>query len=139
MVLRTQTAGPHAAAEDSFALETRLTSRAAYGALLVLLREFYQPLEAALDALPGWERLTPAVDLRARRRAALIDDDLRELGADVPELRSESPPAPPAPPALPVLDSLGRPWAACMSWRDPRSVVGWWPARRAPRSGTTCR
>ena len=49
-----------------------------------MLRGFYRPLEGALAALPGWERLSPAVDLRAHCRAALIDDDLEVLGLVVP-------------------------------------------------------
>ena len=99
VVLRAQTAAAHAAAEDAFALDTRLASRGSYGALLALLSGFYRPLEAALAALPGWDRLTPAVDLPARSRAALIDDDLQALGLTIPvqALRHQ-----------PVLDSLAQ-------------------------------
>lgn len=101
-VLRTRTAAAHEAAEVAFDLPARLASRAGYADLLVLLRGFYRPLEAALAGLTGWDRLTPPVDLAARRRAALIGADLAALGVVVPA------PDRTQPHALPVLRSLAQ-------------------------------
>ena len=105
-MLRTRTAAAHEAAEVAFDLPARLASQAGYGELLVLLRVFYGPLEAALAALTGWDRLTPPVDLVARRRAALIDADLAALGIAVPAPDRTQPTT--TQPALPVLRSLAQ-------------------------------
>ena len=78
--LRRQTAAAHLQVEDAFALPTRLSSRDSYAVLLQALREFYLPLEAALAGLSGWDQLTPRIDPASRRRAAQLDDDLRDLG-----------------------------------------------------------
>ena len=96
-LLRAGTREAHAAGEAAFALSSRLTSRAAYAELLLNLEGFYGPLEAALAAVPGWYQLTPALDVRARGRAALLGDDLRHLGI----VAGERPVAPT--PALPSL------------------------------------
>ncbi|MCW2777690.1 MAG: hem oxygenase [Frankiales bacterium] len=104
-LLRTETRPAHAAAEQAFALEDRLRDVAAYGALLARLRDVYGPAEAALLGLRGWDRLTPVVDVAARQRAHLLDDDLAALSAHDAAL--------PRPrPVPPVLDSL----AAGLGW-----------------------
>ena len=78
--LRERTRQAHRKVERSFALDLRLVDREAYGALLTTLRSFYAPAEDALCALTGWDRLTPAIDIESRRRAALLDEDLGRLG-----------------------------------------------------------
>ncbi len=98
--LREQTRAAHVAAEESFALEARLASREAYADLLVALRGFYAPVEAALVAAEGWERLTPLLGVDNRCRAAWIDEDLAHLGRDVQGSPSELTP--------PVLGSLAQ-------------------------------
>ncbi len=80
--LREQTRAAHVAAELAFALDERLTGRGTYAALLLALRGFYRPLETALVDVPGWDRLSPVVDVRARCRAARLDEDLGRLGWD---------------------------------------------------------
>ena len=76
--LRTATAQAHDDVERAFDLDARLTGREAYTALLVRLHGFYGPVEQALGA---WDGRLPSVYLPARRRAALLDDDLCALGA----------------------------------------------------------
>ena len=95
LALRRQTAAAHLQVEDVFALPTRLSSRDSYAALLHALRAFYVPLEAALTALVGWDQLTPRIDLTSRRRAAQLDDDLRDLGAGASGWRETGQPAVP--------------------------------------------
>lgn len=80
--LRESTSAAHAAVEAAFALERRLASRDAYNDLLIALRGFYQPVEAALMMVPGWEQLSPPVDVRARCRATLLDNDLGRIDWD---------------------------------------------------------
>jgi heme oxygenase len=82
-VLRERTRVAHADCERAFALDRRLADRAAYGALLVLLRDFYLPVENALATVVGWDRLTPAINIRSRRRAELIETDLAALDGTV--------------------------------------------------------
>ncbi len=77
--LRLRTRDAHVAAEAGFDLDGRLVDRAAYGLLLELLRGFYGPLEQALEDVTGWRDLDPPVDVAARRRAHLLDDDLDRL------------------------------------------------------------
>ncbi len=96
--LREQTRAAHVAAEAAFALEARLVTREAYADLLVALRGFYAPVEAALVTVEGWERLTPPLEVGARCRAAWIDEDLARLGRDVR--------APASAPTPPVTGSL---------------------------------
>jgi heme oxygenase len=78
--LRRRTRNAHRAVEQLFDLDRRLASRVSYGQLLLALRRFYRPVEDALDQLVGWHAMTPPIDIRARRRSALIDDDLDVLG-----------------------------------------------------------
>jgi heme oxygenase len=80
VTLRERTRDLHTAAEAVFDLERRLVDRGTYAALLMLLRNFYGPAEDALATVAGWERLRPAIDVGVRRRAALLDDDLAQLG-----------------------------------------------------------
>ena len=101
--LRLQTAEQHLAVEAAFALPAQLADRASYAALLGLLRGFYAPLETALGALTGWDRLTPPIDLAARQRARLIDDDLRALGLGAPPTQPTRQPV-----HWPELDSLAQ-------------------------------
>ena len=77
--LRERTRPAHRRVERSFALDLRLVDQNTYGALLLTLRGFYAPAEEALCALTGWDRLTPAIDIDSRRRAALLDEDLGRL------------------------------------------------------------
>lgn len=92
--LRERTAAAHVAAEAAFALDVRLASREAYTELLVALRGFYRPVEAALVSVDGWEGLTPSVDVAARCRAARLDEDLARLGWDERKpARAMTPPA----------------------------------------------
>lgn len=90
--LRAVTTPAHEDVERAFDLDARLTSRQAYAALLVRLRGFYGPVEQALGA---WAGALPGVDVTARRRAALLDDDLADLGAS-----AHGPPV--DPPGLPT-------------------------------------
>jgi diguanylate cyclase (GGDEF)-like protein len=78
--LRARTRVAHQAVEGALALDQALADRRAYGHLLAALRGFYAPLEVALENVTGWDDLTPPIDLRRRRRAALLDDDVRRLG-----------------------------------------------------------
>ena len=82
--LREATAQAHDAAATSFALDARLERRDAYADLLLCLREFSVPVEAALLTVAGWRRLAPVVEIGSRCRAALLDGDLRSLGIAVP-------------------------------------------------------
>ncbi len=84
-LLRDRTRDAHMAAESAFALETRLCDRSAYAGLLRDLRGFYRPVEAALWAIDELEELTTSRDIATRRRARLIDEDLRRLGAPLAE------------------------------------------------------
>jgi heme oxygenase len=82
--LRVRTRDAHVAAEAAFGLNARLADLGAYGELLVALRAFYGAAEDALGTVDGWGRLTPPVDVRSRRRAALLDADLCQLGMTAP-------------------------------------------------------
>jgi heme oxygenase len=90
--LREATAQAHDTAATSFALDARLGSRDAYADLLLCLREFYGPVEAALLMVAGWRRLTPAVEIRSRCRATLLEDDLRSLDIAIPRAATASAP-----------------------------------------------
>jgi len=101
-LLRARTRRAHAAAEVSFSLETRLASFAAYGALLIALRDFYLGLEIRLRAVAGWDRLSPAIDVDSRCRAVLLNHDLQRMGLSVQSASAE------ASLPLPQLDSMGQ-------------------------------
>lgn len=79
--LRTATTQAHVDVELAFDLDARLASRQAYAALLARLHGFYGPVEQALEA---WTGRLAGVDVAARRRAALLDDDLAALGVTAP-------------------------------------------------------
>jgi heme oxygenase len=100
-LLRDRTRRAHAAVEVSFSLEARLASFAAYGALLIALRELYSGMELRLRAVAGWDRLSPAVDIESRCRTALLDDDLLRMGLFVQSAGAQ------ASLPLPQLDSMG--------------------------------
>jgi heme oxygenase len=102
VLLRERTRPAHAAAETSFSLETRLASLAAYGVLLIALREFYMEMEIRLRAVAGWDRLSPAIDVASRCRTVLLDHDLGKMGLSVRAAGVE------VLPPLPQLDSMGR-------------------------------
>jgi heme oxygenase (biliverdin-IX-beta and delta-forming) len=91
--LRQETAASHRALEARVDIEARLRSIDAYAALLGALHPFYQMLEELLARCDGWERLEPPVDLRVRRKAHLLADDLRALG-------NQPAPGEPVPPRL---------------------------------------
>jgi heme oxygenase len=78
--LRRSTRTVHAGTEAAFALDHWLSDRETYAALLNLLRAFHFAVEAALRGLDGWDELTPSINLRSRRRAFRIDQDLASLG-----------------------------------------------------------
>lgn len=102
--LRERTRVEHSNVERSFALDRRLVDRETYGALLTTLRSFYAPVEDALCALTGWDRLTPAIDIGSRRRASLLDEDLGRLGVVATAADLGGTPAPAH--ELPELDRL---------------------------------
>lgn len=83
-LLRVETRDEHMALEVAFGSDARLEDVATYGRLLTTLRGFYAPLEDALAGVEGWADLTPPIDVSARRRTALIDQDLAQLGLPVP-------------------------------------------------------
>jgi heme oxygenase len=78
--LRTSSRSAHIAVEEAFDLDVRLADLRTYAHLLGVLRDVYGAAEDALGMLDGWESLTPSIDPRSRRRAALLDRDLDELG-----------------------------------------------------------
>ena len=82
--LRASTRTVHAHTEDTFELDRWLTDRDSYAALLSLLWGFHTAAESALGRIDGWEALTPRIDLRLRRRAYRIEQDLGELGRPRP-------------------------------------------------------
>jgi len=75
-VLRERTREAHVRAEACFALDRRLLDRSTYRELLLSLRAYHRPVEAALAVVDGWERLEPAIDPEAYRRTNLLDEDL---------------------------------------------------------------
>jgi heme oxygenase len=89
--LHEETRDDHVAVEAAFALESRLAGYEAYGGLLLALRGFYRPVEAALGAVVGWNELNPTVDIASRRRADLLDEDLDRLRIEIPAGRVGAP------------------------------------------------
>lgn len=89
--LRDGTRKEHVAVEAAFALDSKLGSCEAYGGLLLALRGFYRPVESALGAVQGWKELTPSIDIAARRRADLLDEDLDSLRIEIPAGRAGTP------------------------------------------------
>lgn len=83
-VVRAQTQPAHQAAEDRFALSSRLVDLASYGALLVCLHGFYRRTEQALVRLSLWAELSPTLDIAGRVRVPLLERDLAALGLGVP-------------------------------------------------------
>jgi len=79
--LREETAPAHRALEARVDLDSRLASLESFAALLAALCPFYRMLEGLLARCPGWERLDPPVDLRARRKTHLLTGDLHALGS----------------------------------------------------------
>jgi heme oxygenase (biliverdin-IX-beta and delta-forming) len=79
--LRSETQALHASAEGSIAAAVRLHDVDGYARLLRSLHPLYASIEAQLAAFPDWSTLEPPLDLVRRRRAHLIDADLRALGA----------------------------------------------------------
>jgi heme oxygenase len=122
--LRDETRADHVAVEAAFALESRLGGHESYGALLLALRGFYRPVEAALGAVAGWGDLNPAVDIASRRRADLLDDDLNALRIKIPV----GPVDPPAPDL--VLDSVAQ-GLGCIYVLEGSALGGQIVARRA--------
>jgi heme oxygenase len=82
--LRASTRTVHAHTEETFELDRWVADRAAYADLLTLMWGFHTAAESALAGIDGWEQLTPSIDLRARRRAFRIAQDLHELGRPWP-------------------------------------------------------
>jgi heme oxygenase len=82
--LRASTRAVHVHAEETFELDRWLSNRAAYADLLTLMWGFHAAAESALARIDGWEGLTPSIDLRQRRRAFRIEQDLDELGRPRP-------------------------------------------------------
>jgi heme oxygenase len=95
--LREATRDAHRDAEAAFDLDSRTASRREYARLLLALHAFHSCAEERLRAVDGWDALGPPVDLAARERAALLEQDLAHLGVPVPS---------PAAVTLPSLDSL---------------------------------
>jgi heme oxygenase len=83
--LRWSTRDAHAAVEAAFDLNWRVANVARYRELLMALRQIYSPMEDALGLIVGWCALTPAIDVNARRRTKLIDEDLTLLGTISPD------------------------------------------------------
>ena len=81
-VLRERTREAHVRAEACFALDRRLLDRSTYRKLLLSLQAYHRPVEAALAAVDGWERLEPAIDPEAYRRADLLDEDLTHFDGE---------------------------------------------------------
>ena len=96
--LREATRDAHRDAEEAFDLDSRTASRREYAGLLLALHAFHSCAEQRLRAVDGWDALGPPVDLAARERASLLEQDLAHLGVPV------SPPAFPV--TLPSLESL---------------------------------
>jgi heme oxygenase len=122
--LRERTREAHVAAEAAFALDARLVDLRAYGELLIVLRGFYGQAEVALGAVEGWSQLTPPIDVRSRRRAALLDDDLRRLGI------AASTWLPGPPPFVPILGDLAAA-LGCLYVLEGSTLGGQSVARRA--------
>ncbi|QJW98264.1 biliverdin-producing heme oxygenase [Frigoriglobus tundricola] len=97
-LLKEGTAPQHEAVERRFDLNNRLRDTHTYTALLGRLYGFYQPLEAALGRVTGYEDL--GLHLHERRKVAWLVSDLTALGcvpdsfptcAHVPEIDSLGP------------------------------------------------
>lgn len=80
-LLRRRTRAAHAGAEVAFQLDAALVDRWSYAALLGRLQGFYRLAERGLHAVAGWAELDPPIDVRARARSTLLDDDLHRLGS----------------------------------------------------------
>ena len=128
--LRRRTRDAHVMVERSFALDAWLKDRTTYASLLVVLRAFYRPVEAALGELEGWGRLTPPLDVGARRRAGLLDDDLDRLGVEIPAPESGTGSAPELGEWLGALGSLSR-GLGCLYVLEGSALGGQIVARRA--------
>lgn len=85
--LREGTAPQHRRLEATTPFDSQSPTTEGYRAHLEALARVHPPLELALDAAHDWQRLGLS-DWPGRRRAALLEADLRALGA---------PPAVPAP------------------------------------------
>lgn len=103
--LRDETAAAHQALEQEVDLDRRLRSVESYADLLAALHPFHRALEAEWSRRSGWAELQPPVDLFARRRAALLAEDLQALDRPVPP-RSVRPPLPELPGLPGALGSL---------------------------------
>jgi heme oxygenase len=125
--LRDETREEHFAVEAAFALESRLGSYGAYGGLLLALRGFYRPVEAALSSVAGWNELNPTVDIASRRRADLLDEDLDGLRIEIPVGRA----GPPSPGL--VVDSVAK-GLGCIYVLEGSALGGQVVARRARAS-----
>ncbi len=100
--LREETRAAHADVEVALDARDAFASRAAYGELLQAMRGFLAPVEALLAVAPGWEQLSPPVDVRAFRRVPGLDADLAHLGT-----AGVHPPASPVPRLGGVAQRLG--------------------------------
>jgi heme oxygenase len=96
--LRDATREAHGDAEKAFDLDSRTASRHEYAALLVALHDFHSCAEDRLRSVGGWDALRPPVDLSARERTGLLEQDLESLAVPVPSAA--------VPVELPSLDGL---------------------------------
>lgn len=96
LALREATAAQHRRLEAATPFDPQFPTAHGYRAHLEALARVHPPLELALDVAHDWQRLGLS-DWPARRRAALLEADLRDLGA-----------SPTAPSAIPEVGPLPR-------------------------------
>ena len=80
--LRSETRPEHDAIEIALDLTSAGLTRARYRHTLERFYGYYQPLESSIDALGN---LGVALDFDERRKALLLESDLRALGVDAPD------------------------------------------------------
>jgi heme oxygenase (biliverdin-IX-beta and delta-forming) len=80
--LKQQTSHSHTHLEETIDILKRMQTAHHYQGVLEAFYGFYRPLEAHLGTVPGIE----SVDFQARRKTALLRDDLRALGLSDAEI-----------------------------------------------------
>lgn len=76
--LRQATAASHERLEATVNIHSRLVDQSAYVELLQKFLGFYQPLEATLESIPGWQQWN--INLPSRRKSQWLEQDLVTLG-----------------------------------------------------------
>ena len=120
--LRDGTHGQHQRLESVTPFDSQSPTREGYQAHLVALARVHPALEAALDAAHDWQRLGLG-DWPSRRRAPLLEADLRALQATVP-------PAVPLPEVGPLPRAVG-----CLYVLEGSLLGGQLVARRLAEAG----